>query len=130
MNNFKSSFMDTFEAVKLKLSGLVIQVSSSAIKITFFKVFLSDTFTCPILGPLVPLLWISGDVSSRFQSQSGFCPYLHCRGKCNVHSPGFTSGATHCQPIDRWYCGALTGFISFPRLLLAPVRLESAIIRL
>ena len=39
----------------------------------FFKVFLSDTFTCPILGPLVPLFWISGDVSSGFQSQSGFC---------------------------------------------------------
>ena len=37
----------------------------------FFKVFLSDTFTCPILGPLVPLFWISGDVSSGFQSQSG-----------------------------------------------------------
>ena len=39
----------------------------------FFKVFLSDTFTCPILGPLVPLFWISGDVSSGFRSQSGFC---------------------------------------------------------
>ena len=24
-------------------------------------------------GPLVPLFWISGDVSSDFQSQSGFC---------------------------------------------------------
>ena len=34
---------------------------------------LSDTFTCPILGPLVPLFWIFGDVSSEFQSQSGFC---------------------------------------------------------
>ena len=39
----------------------------------FFKLFLSDTFTCPILGPLVPLFWISGNVSSGFQSQSGFC---------------------------------------------------------
>ena len=28
---------------------------------------------CPILGPLVPLFWISGDVSSGFQRQSGFC---------------------------------------------------------
>ena len=37
----------------------------------FFKVFLADT--CPFLGPLVPLFWISGDVSSGFQSQSGFC---------------------------------------------------------
>ena len=44
---------------------------SSMEGILFF--FLSDTFTCPILGPLVPLFWISGDVSSGFQSQSGFC---------------------------------------------------------
>ena len=28
----------------------------------------------PILGTLVPLFWISGDVSSGFQSQSRFCP--------------------------------------------------------
>ena len=35
--------------------------------------YLSDTFTFPILRPLVPLFWISGDVSSGFQSQSGFC---------------------------------------------------------
>ena len=34
---------------------------------------LSDTFTCPILGPLVPLVLISGCVSSEFQNQSGFC---------------------------------------------------------
>ena len=26
---------------------------------------------CPILGPLVPLFWISGNVSSGVQSQSG-----------------------------------------------------------
>ena len=50
-------------------------VSSSLFFLLFFliKVFLSDTFTCPFLGPLVPLFWISGDVSSGFQSQSGFC---------------------------------------------------------
>ena len=45
--------------------------------------------------PLVPLFWISGDVSSGFQSQSGFCLIRYfCGGKCNVHSPRFTSGAT------------------------------------
>ena len=38
-----------------------------------FCFFLSDTFTCPISGPLIPLFWISGDVSSGFQNQSGFC---------------------------------------------------------
>ena len=37
---------------------------------------MSDTFTCPIVGPLVPLFWISGNVSSGFQSQSGFC-FIH-----------------------------------------------------
>ena len=45
--------------------------SASATKSFFFKVILTDT-TCPILGPLVPLFWISGDVFSGFQSQSGF----------------------------------------------------------
>ena len=46
-------------------------------------------------GALVPLFWISGDVSSGFQSQSGFCLIRYfCGGECNVHSPRFTSGAT------------------------------------
>ena len=59
----------------------------------FLKKFLADT--CPFLGPLVPLFWISGDVSSGFQSQSGFCLIRYfCGGECNVHSPRFTSGAT------------------------------------
>ena len=59
----------------------------------FFFKFLADT--CPFLGPLVPLFWISGDVSSGFQSQSGFCLIRYfCRGECNVHSSRFTSGAT------------------------------------
>ena len=48
----------------------------------FLKSFLSDTFTCPILGPLVPLFWISGDVSSGFQSQRGFC--LICIAEVNL----------------------------------------------
>ena len=37
----------------------------------FFEKFLLDT--CPFLGPLIPLFQTSGDVSSGFQSQSGFC---------------------------------------------------------
>ena len=57
----------------------------------FFLKFLADT--CPFLGPLVPLFWISGDISSGFQSQSGL-PYSHCGGECNVRSPRSTSGAT------------------------------------
>ena len=37
----------------------------------FKKIFLPDTFTCPILGPLVPLFWISGDASSGFKAKVG-----------------------------------------------------------
>ena len=37
----------------------------------FFFKFLLDT--CPFVGPLIPLFWTSGDISSGFQSQSGFC---------------------------------------------------------
>ena len=51
---------------------------------------------CPILRPLVPLFWISSDVCSGFQSQSGL-PYLHCGGKCNVRSLRSISGATHAN---------------------------------
>ena len=56
--------------------------------------FLTDTYICPILGPLVALFWISGDVSSGFQSQSGFCLICFCEGECNVHSLRSTSRAT------------------------------------
>ena len=43
---------------------------------TFLKKFLEDTHVLFLGGgggALVPLFWISGDVSSGFQSQSGFC---------------------------------------------------------
>ena len=39
----------------------------------FVVVCFKLTDTCPFLAPLVPLFWISGDVSSGFQIQSGFC---------------------------------------------------------
>ena len=94
----------------------------------FFKIFSADTYTCPILGPLIPLFWISGDISSGFQSQSGL-PYSHCGGERNVRSLRSTSGATRCRPLDGKHCGAPTGFISCPRILLAPVGLEPAIKR-
>ena len=35
----------------------------------FLMLFFSDTFA----WPLAPLFWIFGDISSGFQSQSGFC---------------------------------------------------------
>ena len=53
--------------------------------------------TCPFLGPLVPLFWISGDVSFGFQSQSGL-PYSHCGGERNVHSEIHVWCYT-CQPL-------------------------------
>ena len=64
--------------------------------VDFFKKFLADK--CPFLGPLAPLFWISGDVFSGFQSQSGFCLIcIFCRGKCNVHSLRSTYGATNAN---------------------------------
>ena len=51
-----------------------------------FFVLLADACTCPILGPLTTLFWISGDVPSLFQSQSGFCLIRIGGGECTVHS--------------------------------------------
>ena len=46
-------------------------------------------------GATATAVWISGDISSGFQSQSGFCFIcLFCRGECNVHSLRSTSSAT------------------------------------
>ena len=69
----------------------------------------TDNFTlmCPILGPLVPLFWISGDVSSGFQSQCGFCHI--CIVEANmmyIHSIISTYGTTDYQPLNSQYCGA------------------------
>ena len=44
------------------------------------------TYKCPILRPLVPLFWMSDDISAGFQSQCGFYSIPFCGGKCNVHS--------------------------------------------
>ena len=48
----------------------------------FKKILWTDTFISPILGPLVPLFWISGDVSFRFQIQSEIC--LICIAEANI----------------------------------------------
>ena len=45
-------------------------------------------------------------------------PNSHCGGECNVHFLRSTSGDTHCQPLDGQHCGAPTGFISWPSILL------------
>ena len=51
------------------------------------------------LEPLVPLFWISDDVSSRFQNQSGFCLIHFFGGRCNVHSLRSTLWCYTCQPL-------------------------------
>ena len=47
------------------------------------------------MGPLIPLFWTSGDVSSGFQSQSGQ-PYSHLAEAYvrRMHPLRFTSGVT------------------------------------
>ena len=55
-----------------------------------------DPYRFLFVGLLIPLFWTSGDVSSGFQSQSGFC-LIHTwrRRTSNItHSLRFTSGAT------------------------------------
>ena len=51
--------------------------------------------TCSFVGPLIPLFRTSGDISSGFQRQSGFCLIWTCGGVHNIRSLRFTSGATH-----------------------------------
>ena len=50
----------------------------------FFFQFLVDT--CPFLGPLIPLLWTSGDVNCGFQSQGGQ-PYSHLAEAYVIYVP-------------------------------------------
>ena len=58
---------------RIKLSAFLTMFMLNFVTVTFpvFLKFLLDT--CPFLGPLIPLFQTSGDVSSGFQSQSGFC---------------------------------------------------------
>ena len=65
------------------------------------------THTCVLFGANGTLLWISGDVSSGVQSQSGFCLICLCRGKYNVD---YTFPEIHlwcytCQPLDSQHVG-------------------------
>ena len=52
-----------------------------------------DIITCPILDPLVPLFWISDDVSSGFQNQTGF--FIHIANPLMISTVGrqFTTAA-------------------------------------
>ena len=57
----------------------------------FFKIFCRTQVL--FLGPLIPLLWTSGDVCPGFQSQGGF-PRLHASSPVHNGFLRFTSGAT------------------------------------
>ena len=61
----------------------------------FLKKILWRTWVL-FVGPLISLFWTSGDVSSEFQSQSGFCLIRAKQSRmCYVtHSLRFTSGVT------------------------------------
>ena len=64
---------------------------------SFFSFFLNFWRTWVLfVGPLIPLFWTSGDVSSGFQSQSGFCLIRTWRRRTSnvTHSLRFISGAT------------------------------------
>ena len=70
--------------------------------------FRSFTTACPFLGPLVPLFWISGDVSSGVKSQSGFC-FIHFFAEANVmyiprDPPLVLHLLTSWWPVCSWSC--------------------------
>ena len=62
--NLHESFCNNVLQV-VKDTHLLMLVVDVALDMFIF--FLADTYTCPILGPLIPLFLISGDVSSGFQ---------------------------------------------------------------
>ena len=63
--------------------------------VTFFFLSFWSTHVFWGGGPLVPLFWISDDVSSVFQSQSGlYLICFFCWEECNVHSLRSIFGAT------------------------------------
>ena len=57
------------------------------------------------MGPLKPLFWTSGDVSSGFQSQSGFCLLVMSQGfKARMGSALFElSGGIHIMYFSSFF---------------------------
>ena len=68
----KSTYLPLMEAIFVDNKHRANKVSPTLLQYFFF-LNLKDTYTYHILVPLVPLFWIYGDISSGFQSQSGFC---------------------------------------------------------
>ena len=73
MVNFNFGALQRANFTRLKTVECMI-IMDSGKPISYYTKFLVDT--CPFVGPLMPLFWTSGDVSSGFQSQSGQ-PYSH-----------------------------------------------------
>ena len=72
--------------------------------------------TCPTLGSLEPMFWISGDISSGFQI------FAFYGGECISHSPRLTSGAT---PTDLLTASMASLHARFPRGRILPVIIPS-----
>ena len=71
--------------------------------------FLADTFTCLILGPLVPLFcWIFGDVSFGFQSHSRFC-FIYIVEANVMHIPWDPSLVLYLLHIANLLMGSIVG---------------------
>ena len=68
-------------------------------KLVMFFLFLKHFWRTWVLfvGPLIPLFWTSGDISSRFQSQSGQ-PYLHLAEVYMLYVPQIYFWCDTCQP--------------------------------
>ena len=54
---------EKYDREKETLSGMIMNCLNHLNISCCCLSFLADTFTCPILGTLVPLIWISGSIS-------------------------------------------------------------------
>ena len=75
-----------------------------------FLCFLADTYTCPILGSMVPLFWISCNVSSGFQSQSEFCP-THFFAEANIMQVPWDPPLAPHLPTFWWPASQLVAYL-------------------
>ena len=91
---FRSAIQSVnFSGVSQRAAVSLISLLKNSIRVFcfFFKIFVG---ACPFVGPLIPLFWTSGDVSSGFQTRVGSALFALGRGICNIRSLRFTSGVT------------------------------------
>ena len=63
---------DSFNSLVARCTSATVCCDNEAFWWHRFKYFLLDTFTCPILGPLVPLFWISRTSPLGFKASNSF----------------------------------------------------------